>query len=58
MKVRSEEGVPYRGVVFDDYNGKGWEISTGDAAEKIDSSGVRFDTFTAQNTEPAQGPSR
>src|SRR5829696_8381393 len=23
MKVRSEEGVPYRGVVFDDYNGKG-----------------------------------
>ena len=36
MKVRSEEAVPYRGVVFDDYNGKGWEISTGDNAEKLD----------------------
>src|SRR5215207_2904784 len=58
MKVRSEEGVPYRGVVFDDYNGKGWEISTGDDAEKIESDGVRFDTFTAQNAEPAQGPYR
>ncbi len=58
MKVRSEEGVPYRGVVFDDYNGKGWEISTGDDAEKLDSDGVRFDTFTAENAEPAQGPSR
>src|SRR5919112_2512347 len=58
MKVRSEEGVPYRGVVFDDYNGKGWEISTGDTAQKLDSDGVRFDTFTAQNAEPAQGPYR
>src|SRR5215217_6389977 len=58
MKVRSEEGVPYRGVVFDDYNGKGWEISTGDDAEKLDSDDVRFDTFTAQNAEPAQGPFR
>src|ERR687897_1343301 len=54
MKVRSEEGVPYRGVVFDDYNGKGWEISTRDDAEKLDANGVRFDTFTAQNAEPAQ----
>src|SRR5215203_1489456 len=52
MKVRSEEGVPYRGVAFDDYNGTGWEISTGDDAEKLDSDGVRFDTFTAENTEP------
>jgi hypothetical protein len=58
MKVRSEETVPYRGVVFDDYNGKGWEISTGDDAEKLDSDGVRFDTLTAQNAEPAQGPYR
>src|SRR5829696_2710774 len=58
MKVRSEEGVPYRGVVFDDYNGKGWEISTGDDAEELDSGGVRFDTFTAENAEPAQGPYR
>src|SRR5918997_141930 len=58
MKVRSEETVPYRGVVFDDYNGKGWEISTGDAAEELDSDGVRFDTFTAENAEPAQGPYR
>src|SRR5215212_7549516 len=33
MKVRSEEPIPYRGVVFDDYNGKGWEISS-DATEE------------------------
>ncbi len=58
MKVRSEESVPYRGVVFDDYNGKGWEISTGDNAETLASDGVRFDTYGAGNTEPAQGPSR
>src|SRR5215211_1463574 len=58
MKVRSEEPVPYRGVVFDDYNGKGWEISTGDAAEKLTSDSMRFDTFTAMNTEPGEGPSR
>ena len=50
--------MPYRGVVFDDYNGKGWEISTGDNAETLDSNGVRFDTYAASNTEPAQGPSR
>lgn len=30
MKVRSQEPVPYRGVVFDEHNGKGWEVSTGD----------------------------
>ncbi|MBA2713889.1 MAG: DUF3488 domain-containing protein [Rubrobacteraceae bacterium] len=58
MKVRSEESVPYRGVVFDDYNGKGWEISTGDNAETLKSDGLRFDTYAATNTEPAQGPSR
>src|SRR3712207_1116083 len=34
MKVRSEESVPYRGVVYDEYNGKGWEISTGDRSEE------------------------
>src|SRR5829696_4634759 len=58
MKVRSEEGVPYRGVVFDDYNGKGWEISTGDTAQKLTSNSMRFDTFTATNTEPGEGPTR
>jgi protein-glutamine gamma-glutamyltransferase len=58
MKVRSEETVPYRGVAFDDYNGKGWEISTGDTAEKLTSNSMRFDTFTATNTEPGEGPVR
>src|ERR687891_1632179 len=58
MKVRSEEPVPYRGVVFDDYNGKGWEISTGDTAEKLTSNTMRFDTFTAMNAEPGEGPVR
>src|SRR5215207_1345608 len=57
MKVRSEEPVPYRRVVFDDYNGKGWEISS-DATESLTSDHLRFDTFTAMNTEPAEGPSR
>src|SRR5215210_7808283 len=57
MKVRSEEPVPYRGVVFDDYNGKGWEISS-DATESLTSDNLRFDTFTATNTEPEEGPSR
>src|SRR5215210_214964 len=57
MKVRSEEPVPYRGVVFDDYNGKGWEISS-DATESLTSDHLRFDTFTATNTEPEEGPSR
>jgi transglutaminase-like putative cysteine protease len=58
MKVRSEEPVPYRGVVFDDYNGKGWEISSGDATEKLTSDSMRFDTFTAMNTERGEEPSR
>ncbi|HEX2728115.1 MAG TPA: DUF3488 and transglutaminase-like domain-containing protein [Rubrobacteraceae bacterium] len=59
MKVRSEEAIPYRGVVFDEYNGKGWRISTGDTAEEIDSAtSPRFDMFDARNTEPAQGPTR
>ena len=58
MKVRSEETVPYRGVAFDDYNGKGWEISTGDTAEKLISNSMRFDTFTATNAEPGEGPVR
>jgi protein-glutamine gamma-glutamyltransferase len=58
MKVRSEETVPYRGVAFDDYNGKGWEISTGDTAEKLTSDTMRFDTFTAMNAEPGEGPVR
>ena len=58
MKVRSEETLPYRGVAFDDYNGKGWEISAGDATESLTSDSMRFDTFTATNTEPELGPSR
>jgi transglutaminase-like putative cysteine protease len=58
MKVRSEETIPYRGVVFDEYNGKGWEISTGDAAETLASDSLRFDTYAAVNTEPGQGPAR
>jgi transglutaminase-like putative cysteine protease len=58
MKVRSEETVPYRGVAFDDYNGKGWEISTGDTAQKLFSNSMRFDTFTATNTEVREGPVR
>ncbi len=59
MKVRSEEEIPYRGVVFDEYNGKGWQISTGDTAEEVTSpTSPRFDMFDARNTEPAQGPTR
>jgi hypothetical protein len=58
MKVGSEESVPYRGVVFDEYNGKGWEISTGDAAERLVSDTPRFDMYAARNTELAQGPTR
>src|SRR5829696_5785166 len=58
MKVRSEEPVPYRGVAFDDYNGKGWEISTGDATEELTSNNLRFDTFTATNIESELGPTR
>ena len=59
MKVRSEEAVPYRGVVFDEYNGKGWVISGGeDSLETLTSNGPRFDLVSAQNVEPAQGPTR
>ncbi len=59
MKVRSEEATPYRGVVFDDYNGKGWEISTDEEnMEELSSDSVRFDMFLAQNTEPSEGPTR
>src|SRR5215211_2675244 len=58
MKVRSEEAVPYRGVVFDDYNGKGWEISTGDKADTLTSSSPRFDMSGTRNTEPILGPTR
>lgn len=58
MKVRSEEAVPYRGIVFDEYNGKGWEISTGDAAETLTSDSPRFDMYAAREVEPVQGPAR
>jgi protein-glutamine gamma-glutamyltransferase len=59
MKVKSQETVPYRGVVFDEYNGKGWEISTGDdEGEELTSDGPRYDLFSARNTEPAEGPTR
>jgi len=59
MKVRSEEAVPYRGVVFDEYNGKGWEISTSEEdLETLVSDGPRYDLFSAQNVEPAEGPTR
>ncbi len=61
MKVKSQEPTPYRGVVFDEYNGKGWEISTGDdegSLETLRSDGPRYDLFSARNTEPGQGASR
>jgi hypothetical protein len=58
MKVRSEERVPYRGVVFDEYNGKGWEISTRDDAEALTSDSPRFDMYSAESLEPAMGPTR
>jgi protein-glutamine gamma-glutamyltransferase len=61
MKVKSQEPVPYRGVVFDEYNGKGWEISTGDdeeALEELQSDGPRYELAGVRNTEPQQGPSR
>jgi len=59
MKVRSEEAVPYRGVVFDEYNGKGWEISTGeDDLETLVSDGPRYDLFSAQSVEPVEGQTR
>ena len=59
MKVRSEEAVPYRGIAFDEYNGKGWEISTGeDSLETLVSDGPRYDLFSAQNVEPVEGQTR
>ena len=61
MKVKSQEETPYRGVAFDDYNGKGWEISTGDdeaSLETLRSDGPRYDLFSARNVEPQQGDSR
>ena len=58
LKVRSEEAVPYRAVVFDEYNGKGWEISTGQKAQKLASGGPRFEIYGARSAEPIQGPSR
>jgi transglutaminase-like putative cysteine protease len=58
MKVRTEEALPYRGVVFDEYNGKGWEISTGDNAETLTSASPRFDMYAARDFEPVQGPTR
>ena len=61
MKVKSQESTPYRGVAFDEYNGKGWEISTGDdekSLETLRSDGPRYDLFGARNTEPKQGASR
>ena len=59
MKVRSQESVPYRSVVFDEYNGKGWEISTGDdEQEELQANGPRYDLNAARNTGPSQGQSR
>lgn len=59
MKVRTEESTPYRGVVFDEYNGKGWEISADEEdMEELTSDTVRFDMFLAQKTEPPEGPTR
>jgi transglutaminase-like putative cysteine protease len=59
MKVRSEETTPYRGVVFDVYNGEGWEISTDeDDMETLSADGPRYDMSFAQETEPAEGPTR
>ncbi|MBA2346479.1 MAG: DUF3488 domain-containing protein [Rubrobacter sp.] len=59
MKVRSEEAVPYRGVVFDEYNGKGWVISGGeDSLDTLVSDGPRYDLFSAPNVEPSEGETR
>jgi transglutaminase-like putative cysteine protease len=59
MKVRSEEPIPYRGVVFDEYNGKGWELSADDEnLETLTSDGPRFDMYASRNIEPVQGASR
>ncbi|HZY65227.1 MAG TPA: DUF3488 and transglutaminase-like domain-containing protein, partial [Rubrobacteraceae bacterium] len=58
MKVRSEEPIPYRGVVFDEYNGKGWQLSTDEELETLTSDGPRFDMYASRNVEPAQGITR
>lgn len=58
MKVRSEERMAYRGVVFDNYNGKGWTISTGDKAETLQSDNPRFEMSRARGVEPDTGPTR
>ncbi len=58
MKVRSEEATPYRGVVFDEYNGKGWVISDKEEPETLSSGGPRFDTAMARKSEPVEGPTR
>jgi transglutaminase-like putative cysteine protease len=57
MKVKSEEEVPLRGVVFNEYNGKGWEITGGDT-EKLTSDEPRFDLYEAKGVEPTRGNSR
>lgn len=58
MKVKSEEPVPLRGVVFDEYNGKGWEISESVETETLASEGPRFTMRAAENAELPRGPSR
>jgi transglutaminase-like putative cysteine protease len=59
MKVRSEEPTPYRGVVFDEYNGKGWEISVKDEEmEELRADGPRYDLAFADSSEPAEGETR
>ncbi|CAN5877546.1 hypothetical protein BH23ACT11_BH23ACT11_19380 [soil metagenome] len=59
MKVRSEEPVPYRGVAFDVYNGKGWETSFEEEdLETLSSDDPRFDLFGSQNAELSEGQSR
>ncbi|MDP9486220.1 MAG: DUF3488 domain-containing protein, partial [Actinomycetota bacterium] len=57
MKVKSQEPVPYRGVVFDEYNGKGWEISN-DATEELTATDPHYDLSGARGAEPQQGPAR
>ncbi len=58
MKVKSQEPVPYRGVVFDEYNGKGWEISAGeDEAEEVRADGSRYDLFDVSTTAKKDGES-
>ncbi|HZY64505.1 MAG TPA: transglutaminaseTgpA domain-containing protein [Rubrobacteraceae bacterium] len=59
MKVRSEAPVPYRGVAFDAYNGKGWETSFEEEdLETLTSDDPRFDLFGSNNMESLQGLTR